>query len=260
MTPLAKIPINLCCSIIFIFLSVGCEDGSANAEKAAAEKAAAEKTAAEKAAAEKAAKDQIVSDVITFLNGEDWVVMDRESDEENNNNIAITKTKDFVKFIYDDFVYDKETKTLTFKSLECKSNDTRLVSSHPTTYLGFDRSTLSLKKFYLETAESVIKIKDFPSWYGVDSDKIKGVEISGRYGLKTKDKEEKWNNEDMKSPLLGSVRTTPTTEDWEAMETKDFENVEGQSLTFWVKEDLAPRLKSALEDLTKAHGVKPSKY
>ena len=186
--------------------------------------------------------------------------MDEESDDEVSQGIS-TKTKKFVKFIYDDFVYEEETKTLMFKSWENKSSATdisfRLTAA---SYLGFDRSTLSLRKFYLETAESVIKIKDFPSWYGVSSDKIKGVEISGRYGLKTKEKKEEWNGKDMKSSLLAKLGTVPTKEDWEAMETKDFKNLEDESLTFWVKEDLAPRLKSALEDLTKAHGVKPSKY
>lgn len=62
------------------------------------------------------------------------------------------------------------------------------------------------------------------------------------------------------APLVRSVGALLTKEDREKLNTQPWSEFKEQEVEFVVSEDIAPRLKTALEDLLKAHDVKVSKY
>ena len=91
-----------------------------------------------------------------------------------------------------------------------------------------------------------------------DKDARKKVTVIADVQSKTIFKGPSWKS--IEGALEG-MRSQIDKHDIEDLLQKDFREVrEKQRIDFIVTPDMAPRLKAALSDLLKAHGVKPSKY
>ena len=87
-----------------------------------------------------------------------------------------------------------------------------------------------------------------------------GVRLTGNYQAKKIEKKEEWEG-DLAIAVAKQVSVMATDEDLKSLIKKDYEKTEeGKEIAFVVSPEMAPRIKNALADLLKAHGVKPNKY
>ena len=185
-----------------------------------------------------------------FFKQEKFFARDRVEDVERSNGFRVQKNWSR-KYIYDDFEYDEETESLVYAEMINYSFDGRVDSSCS----GSADTSLSLYKIDLKSCNSVIAVG---SYAGESS---QGVKLTGNYRVKKIIKEEEWDSEDLAIAVAKMIGVNATDKDLEDLIEKDFGNLEeDKKITFVVSPEMAPRIKSALADLLKAHGVKPNKY
>ena len=211
-----------------------------------------EAKAVEEAKLAESEESEVIAGVMDFLNAK-FVVMDKEQGVDADGD----KTKRNAKFIYDEFEYDQESGSLTFKELKSLSSNTVVGDKS----VGFALSFLIIWQVDLASCSSVISIEEYqPQVFDRGSQKMMVVTFKGDHrGKVLKKIAEKTG--DLLEAVKRSVEVLMTDKDSESLENQEFTTTnEDSELEMIVTQDMAPRLKAALSDLFKAHGVKASKY
>jgi len=245
--------------LVTIFLSVSliaCEDkaaiAKAEAAKAKAAKAEAAKTEVAKAEVAKAEaakaeaaenqRRQIVKDVLIFLQNQKFTV-NLEWQTEGSLPSAYKE-----KHQYEFFSYDEKERSLVFRKHEYVSSD-----SLTDREFGYADNALENIKIDLQTAAPLVKIEDYKPSQALPAKKVSiKAKIASAHVTK--------NDAQQTGPALRKLGVLLTTEDEEKLKTLPFSELKEKEVVFVVSPDDAPRLKAALEDLLKAHGVVVSKY
>jgi hypothetical protein len=213
---------------------------AARVEAARVEAARVEAARVEAARVE-AERRQTIEDVMGFLKGEKFAVLQSHRSRRIESD----------KHVYEDFSYDEKEKSLEFQMLWETSYYT---SEDPN--LGFAESNLFNYKICILTASPVISISDFnpPNHFAKLSPPAKVVTITGDHFYRNivKSEKEKGVIEDARAVLMTEI-------DLKNLKSKPWKEEKG-AIEFVVTEDVAPRLKVALEDLLKSHGLKVPKY
>jgi hypothetical protein len=233
--------------ISFLFV-LGCEKPAdkAAADKAVADKVAADKAAADKAAADKAAADKVISEVMNFLKTQNFNI--RTKNKKEKDSYKTSEERENYTYFFD---YEPMSKCLIVDSRNDKSRFFQLG-------LDFRSSSFITResvKIHLESCNPSISL--------LGDSTFKEVRISGnmqnkrifhdssREGSGTNDVSDVYG--EFLSPTLPAEKNNKFSE-------IEYSESHQSTISFYVHPDLAPRLKVALEDLLRAHGVNPSKY
>ena len=216
---------------------IGCNDQKAEG---------AAKAEAAKAEAVKAERRQTIEGVMGFLKGEKFFVLQKAEDAD---------WKSTHKTVIENFSYDEKENSLSFQMLTYSSHDARRYEE-----VGHAVSFLEDYKVNLSTASPVVSISDFTTssiCKGEHAPRAKKVTIKAKYSIKEVKKE--GQGKGATASLQRAVSAIMTEVDLEKLKAKPWEEKKND-VEFVVTEDIAPRLKAALEDLLKANGVQVSKY
>ena len=126
--------------------------------------------------------------------------------------------------------------------------------------IGYALAVRHIKSIDLKSCNPLISIESYTDDFLTKSHDLKKVTIIADLQVKLKSKKDSWKAkaiEGITKPMMVRIFK----DDYEDLVKMDFEKVQKkQRISFIVKPDMAPRLKAALTDLLKVHGVKPSKY
>lgn len=199
----------------------------------------------EKAEAAEAGRRQAIEGVMGFLQGEKFFVL---------QNAQNAEYKYRSKNIYDNFSYNEDEKALEYSELMYYSTDSTEYEK-----IGLATSHLFNWKIRLRTASPVVSISDYsPLSLGkaLFSPRAKKVTLKADFSSKSVNKKAP---EDASDGIQRSLSAIMTEVDLEKLKEVPWEENKGD-IQFIVTEEVAPRLKAALEDLLKAHGIQVSKY
>ena len=199
--------------------------------------------------------NKIISEVMLFLTSQsefDARIVDHRVTKNNfeiagrpfNDTMTDHTLEDYKSF---DFKYNPETKTLSWKEI-----------CNRTSYIN---NTFTMSVSGTDTASQINYTMPLTGFSGfIKEEKTKSFGTVNLLIPQSADciiyqEEQKTGREGSLSPRPG-----PHFSSDQKLETKNLENLRKPNCTITVENDLAPRLKRALEDLFKAHGANMSKY
>lgn len=190
-----------------------------------------------------------IDNVMTFLKSENFHASEKFTEQtskkrERKNN----------SYTYKDFDY-KQSGILVFTRIENYGQDILIGD----TSIGHEISALSILEINISSCKPVISIKDPSFILDGNPSNLKSVVISGLVSEKSLSKKSDITG-GVTTPLKRTAATMITRKDAEELDAKEFSEAKEKKVAFTVTEDIAPRLKGALEDLLRAHGVEVSKY
>lgn len=225
------------------------ETAKAEAAKAKLEKTKEEKVNSETVKSEAAQKERLktIYGVMSFLKGEKFSI--KLNWENSGRGLAVRSLKQEI-FAYDNFSYNEKEQSLEFQKYHFGSSYGGVIAT--------GSSYLTSYSINLPTADCVIRISDYRHFLYEEEEPLpaKQVTLVAESSIKWIDK----NSEREDGIRVYESAVAMHEEDKEKLKTMPWKVVEKGEINFIVSEDTAPRLKAALEDLLKAHGVEVPKY
>lgn len=216
-------------------------DAIARTKEAEAQIAKAAVHDQEKLETEKNTKQKKINDAMNYLRGDSFEVNLKWKKKTGNDE------NEKIKY---EFSYDEVEKTLIIKRIRWNfSQGNRVLSSYAS-------HRQSYHKIDLSSAEGVVKISDYIAKYDNIKLPAKELKIKASYSSKSWSK----NIEKKDGSFILSSEIDSSVNDSNELEKKEYEDFGRYEFTFLVTEDVAQRLKKALEDLFEAHGVSVPKY
>jgi hypothetical protein len=193
--------------------------------------------------------NKTVANVMSFLKSESFYASESIAEKAPGK-----RKRESNSHTYKDFDYKKDG-ILRFTRIENYGRDVLIGD----TSIGHEISALSILEINLSSCKPVISIKEPSFILEGNPSNLKSVVISGLVSEKSLSKKSDITG-DVTAPLKRAAATMITEKDAEELDAKEFSETKEKMVAFTVTEDIAPRLKGALEDLLRAHGVEVSKY
>lgn len=203
-------------------------------------------------------KAKIVAGVMAFLQNTEFRV--EASKSKADPDLIGWEHRDKIRNTYSKFIYDAGSEVLSFHSLRFTEKDFRSVDRDRSA--GFARVSLTEYKVHLKTSTPAVTIMPHSEIFFDETPNMRDVQIKARVETRELSKQDDQTG-DLFAALSRSLSVTPTKEDYEKLKESSFKesgDEKPDKIEFVVSQEMAPRLKAALDDLLKAHGIQVSKY